>query len=148
MRADGAQIGVGCDNRLGCDTAHQLFHALIIEVGNIRHDAPPRQLTFETERSLGGYMWADNQRLLYMKDHAGDENYQLYGILADGTDARAYTDFPGVRVGLIDDLEDVPDEVIISMNRRNPEAFDPYRLNLSTGQLTLLAENPGNYQAG
>ena len=43
-------------------------------------DAPPRQLTFETERSLGGYMWADNQRLLYMKDHAGDENYQLYGI--------------------------------------------------------------------
>ena len=109
-------------------------------------DAPPRQLTFETERSLGGYMWADNQRLLYMKDHAGDENYQLYGILADGTDARAYTDFPGVRVGLIDDLEDVPDEVIISMNRRNPEAFDPYRLNLRTGQLTLLAENPGNYQ--
>ena len=29
---------MGCDNRLGCDTAHQLFHTLIIEVGDIHDD--------------------------------------------------------------------------------------------------------------
>lgn len=32
------------------------------------------------------------------------------------------------------------------MNKRNPQVFDPYRLNLNTGELTLLAENPGNIQ--
>lgn len=104
------------------------------------------RITNETERSVAGYMWADNNRLLYMKDTAGDENYQLYGVLRDGTDERAYTAFKGVRTSLIDDLEEQPDYVIIGMNQRNAEVFDPYRLNLNTGELTLLTENPGNIQ--
>lgn len=104
------------------------------------------QLTAETERSVAGYMWADNERILFMKDTGGDENYRLYGIRLDGTDLRAYTDFPGVRTFILDDLEEVPGKVLIEMNRRNPEVFDPYRLDLATGELTLLAENPGNWQ--
>lgn len=104
------------------------------------------RVTSETERSVAGYTWADNNRLLFMKDSGGDENYSLYGVNIDGTGLRGYTDFPGVRTSLIDDLEDVPDMILIGMNRRNPEAFDPYRLNLRTGEMTLLAENPGNWQ--
>lgn len=104
------------------------------------------QITAETERSIAGYMWADNERLLFMKDTAGDENYRLYGVNLDGTDLRCYTDFPGVRTSIIDDLEDVPHQILIGMNRRNPEVFDPYRLDLQTGELTQLAENPGNWQ--
>ncbi len=104
------------------------------------------RLTHETLRSVAGYMWADNNRILYVKDTGGDENYQLYGVCIDGSDERAYTDFPGVRTAIIDDLEEVPDEIMIGLNKRKPEVFDPYRLNLCTGELTLLAENPGNYQ--
>lgn len=104
------------------------------------------RLTSETARSVAGYMWATNERILFMKDTAGDENYQLYGVNLDGSDLRAYTAFPGVRTTLIDDLEDVPNEVIIGMNKRQAEIFDPYRLNLETGELTQLAENPGNWQ--
>lgn len=104
------------------------------------------RITNETERSVAGYMWADNQRLLYMKDTAGDENYQLYGVHRDGSDDRAYTAFDGVRTSLIDDLEEQLGVVMIGMNKRNPEVFDPYRLNIETGELTLLAENPGNIQ--
>ena len=109
-------------------------------------DTTAVRITSETERSVAGYMWADNNRLLFMKDTAGDENYQLYGVCLDGSDMRAYTNFPGVRTSLIDDLEEQPDYVMIGMNKRNPEVFDPYRLNIHTGELTLLAENPGNYQ--
>lgn len=104
------------------------------------------RITNETERSVAGYMWADNQRLLYMKDTAGDENYQLYGVHRDGSDDRAYTAFDDVRTSLIDDLEEQQGVVMIGMNKRNPEVFDPYRLNIETGELTLLAENPGNIQ--
>lgn len=104
------------------------------------------RITNETERSVAGYMWADNQRLLYMKDTAGDENYQLYGVHRDGSDDRAYTAFDGVRTSLIDDLEEQLGVVMIGMNKRDPEVFDPYRLNIETGELTLLAENPGNIQ--
>ena len=106
----------------------------------------PIRLTSETDRSLGGYLWADNERLIYAKDEGGDENYQLFGIRRDGSDERAYTNFSGVRAGIIDELPEVPGQILIEMNRRNPEAFDPYRLDLDTGELTLLAENPGNYQ--
>ena len=111
-----------------------------------RPDTEAVRLTAETERSLAGYMWADNERLIFSKDTAGDENYQLYGVRLDGSDLRAYTAFEGVRSGIIDDLEEQPDFILICMNRRNPEVFDPYRLNLTTGELTLLAENPGHYQ--
>ena len=104
------------------------------------------RLTSETARSVAGYMWATNERILFMKDTAGDENFQLYGVNLDGSDLRAYTAFPGVRTTLIDDLEDIPNEVIIGMNKRQAEIFDPYRLNLVTGELTQLAENPGNWQ--
>lgn len=109
-------------------------------------DTESVRITSETERSVAGYMWADDRRILFMKDTAGDENYQLYGVLCDGTDLRPYTAFEGVRTSLIDELEEQPGFVIIGMNRRNPEVFDPYRLNLNTGELTLLAENPGNIQ--
>jgi dipeptidyl aminopeptidase/acylaminoacyl peptidase len=36
--------------------------------------------------------------------------------------------------------------MIIGLNKRNPEAFDPYRLNIITGEMKQLAENPGNIQ--
>lgn len=112
---------------------------------DVSDDAAVR-ITSETQRSVAGYFWADNERILFMKDAAGDENYQLHGVRIDGTDARAYTSFPGVRTSIIDDLEEQPDYVLIGMNRRNPEVFDPYRLNIRTGELKQLAENPGNYQ--
>lgn len=104
------------------------------------------QLTHETERSVAGYFWVDNTRILFMKDDGGDENYHLFGVNIDGFDLRCYTPFDGVRVRIIDDLEDIPDQVLIGMNKRNPEVFDPYRLDLKTGELTQLAENPGNWQ--
>lgn len=117
-----------------------------IFVSDVDHPEGALQLTFEKDRSVAGYFWADNERLLFMRDVAGDENYALYGVRRDGTEMKAYTNFPGVRTTLIDDLEECPDEVMIGLNRRNPEVFDPFRLNIRTGELTQLAENPGNWQ--
>lgn len=37
---------------------------------------------------------------------------------------------------------------MIGMNKRNPEVFDPYRLNIETGELTLLAETRATFRAG
>lgn len=104
------------------------------------------QLTHEIERSVAGYFWADNERILFLKDEDGDENFHIFGVNMDGSDLRCYTPFDGVRVSIIDDLEEIPDQVLIGMNKRNPEVFDPYRLDLKTGELTQLAENPGNWQ--
>jgi dipeptidyl aminopeptidase/acylaminoacyl peptidase len=102
------------------------------------------RLTSETDRDIGGYLWASNNRLLYLKDTGGDENFKLYGVNADGSNLKALTDFDEVRTTIIDQLRDIPDEIIIGLNKRNAQVFDPYRLNINTGEMIMLAENPGN----
>lgn len=105
------------------------------------------QLTDDTARDIAGYFWANNERILYLKDTGGDENYKLLGVNIDGSNPIALTDFPDVRTQIIDDLEEIPDEVIVGLNKDNPQVFDPYRLNIVTGELTKLYSNPGNIQA-
>lgn len=102
------------------------------------------QLTYDTLRSIYDYFWASNERILYIKDKGGDENLKLYGVNKDGSNLKALADFEKVRTEMIDDLPDIDDYVIIGLNKRVPQIFDPYRLNVNTGELTMLAENPGN----
>ena len=51
-----------------------------------------------------------------------------------------------MRTTIIDPLEEIDSLMIIGTNERNPQIFDPYRLNLNTGEKTLLCENPGDVQ--
>ena len=89
---------------------------------------------------------ANNEQIIFLKDEAGDENFHLYGVNIDGSNPISFTDFEGVRAQIIDDLPDQKDFVIIGLNKRNKQVFDPYRLNLKTGEISMLAENPGNIQ--
>ncbi|MFH2096649.1 MAG: S9 family peptidase, partial [Bacteroidota bacterium] len=102
------------------------------------------RITGETDRDIAGYFWANDNRILFLKDNAGDENYKLFGVNLDGSNLIGLTDFEGVKTDIIDPLEDIPSEMIVGLNKRNPMIFDPYRLNIETGELTMLAENPGN----
>lgn len=105
------------------------------------------RLTSETDRDIMASFWPNDYQILYLKDQGGDENWRLYGVNADGSNPICYTDFEGVRTEIIDILPDYPDVVIIGLNKRNPQVFDPYRLNLKTGEMEILAENPGNIQS-
>ena len=101
------------------------------------------QITWETDRDIAAYTWANNTRILYLKDTGGDENYHLYGVNIDGTDLKGLTVFEGVRTIIIDELEDFEEYILIGLNKRNPQVFDPFRLNIQTGEMEMLAENPG-----
>ena len=105
----------------------------------------PMRLTSVTDRNLNDYYWANNTHILYLKDTGGDENFKLYVVNVNGEE-KELLGFPDVRVRVIDLLENSEDEVIVSMNKLNPRVFDPYRLNITTGEITQLASNPGNIQ--
>jgi dipeptidyl aminopeptidase/acylaminoacyl peptidase len=79
-----------------------------------------------------------------VQDTKGDENYRLYAVDRDGKDQKDLTPFEKVRAGVVDELKDNPDEMLIQLNKRNPQLFDVYRINVNTGDMTLIAENPGN----
>lgn len=102
------------------------------------------RITSETDRDIAGYFWPNNEQILFVRDDGGNENYKLYGVNIDGSGLVCFTDFEDVRTQIIDDLPDIEEEVIIGMNKRNPTVFDPYRLNIKTGEMEMLAENPGN----
>ena len=109
-------------------------------------DSSATQLTFEAKRDISGYFWPNNEQLVFLKDDAGDENFHLFGVDIDGSNPISFTDFDGVRAQIIDDLPDQKDFIIIGLNKRNKQVFDPYRLNLKSGKTSILAENPGNIQ--
>jgi hypothetical protein len=74
------------------------------------------RITSETERDIAGYLWKGNERLLFLKDTGGDENFHLYGVNADGSELKGLTVFEKVRTTFIDDLKEDEDEVIVGLN--------------------------------
>ena len=104
----------------------------------------PKRMTEVAERDISGYFWGNDNVIIYLRDNAGDENFHFYSVNIHTGENIDLTPFEGVRANLIDEMEDLDSEILIEMNKRNPEIFDVYRLNFVTGELKLAAENPGN----
>ena len=109
-----------------------------------RKGGPAVRVSSETERSVAGYFWKGSNRIVYLKDFKGDENYHLVSVNADGSNLVDLTPFDNVRTMVLDDRPDHDDEMLVLLNKRNPEVFDVYRLNLKTKELALIVENPGH----
>lgn len=103
-----------------------------------------KRVTNATDRDLYNYFWKGNNTVLYVKDNGGDENFQLYASNINTGVPKNLTPFDSVRVGITDDLPEIDDYILIEMNKRNKEIFDVYRINVNTGEMTMVAENPGN----
>jgi dipeptidyl aminopeptidase/acylaminoacyl peptidase len=102
------------------------------------------RLTSVEDRDLSSFFWANDARLVYIKDKDGNEDFHLYAVNKDGTNEKDLTPFDGVRASVIDILDTNDEEMIIGLNKRDPRVFDPYRLNINTGDLEILYENPGD----
>jgi dipeptidyl aminopeptidase/acylaminoacyl peptidase len=101
-------------------------------------------VTHETERSIYDAFWESNDRIIYIKDQGGDENTHVLSVKPDGSGLIDHTPFEKVRSDVVDILEERPDELLIQNNKRNSQIFDVYLLNTGTGELKMVAENPGN----
>ena len=101
-------------------------------------------VTNDTERGIRQFAWAhDGRHLLYVQDIGGDENWRLYDVDLPTMRRRDLTPFDGVQTQLIGLERSKPDEVLLGLNRANPQLHDVYRLRLSTGDLVKEIDNPG-----
>lgn len=107
-------------------------------------DTTAIRLTGVTDRDLYYFFWANNNQIVYGRDNAGDENYQIYIVNIDGSGERNLTPFAGTVNEIIDDLEEDEKGMLVSSNKRIAEIFDIYYLNLESGEMKMVAENPGN----
>jgi dipeptidyl aminopeptidase/acylaminoacyl peptidase len=103
-----------------------------------------KRITNASNRNLYGYFWINEDRIAYIQDKGGDENIHIYAVNIDGTNDLDLTPFENIQARITDDLEEDPDYMIVSINNRDPRVHDVYRLNVNTGELDLIAENPGN----
>ncbi len=74
-------------------------------------------------------------------DKGGDENFHIYAANIDGSNAKDLTPYDGVKAGIVDILKDQKDYIIVSMNKNNPQVFEPYKLNVVTGEVEQLYSN-------
>jgi dipeptidyl aminopeptidase/acylaminoacyl peptidase len=116
---------------------------LNIHVQRISEEAETR-ITSATERDIAGFIWANNNRVAFVQDRAGDENFRLYAVNKDGSDLKELTPFEKVRVEIVDELKNNDQEMLIQMNNRDPRVFDVYRINVDSGEMKMIAQNPGN----
>lgn len=115
-----------------------------VYVQKVGSNGEPKRLTEAISRDIAGYFWKGNNQIIYVQDSGGDENYHLFSVDITAQTRKELTPFSNVRVSVVDDLEDVENEMLIAMNRRDPRLYDVYRINILTGELTLVAENPGD----
>ena len=101
-------------------------------------------VTDDRDRGIRAYTWAkDGRHLLYVQDSGGDENWRLYDVDLETMERRDLTPFEGVQVRLLATRKSHRDEILVGINRDNPQLHDVYRLDLKTGELVKEIENPG-----
>jgi len=106
-------------------------------------DSTATQVTHDTIRDVGSYFWKGD-RIVYTRDINGDENYIVFSASIDGNDVKALTPLESVRAATLDRLHNIPGmetKILIQMNQRNPQVFDPYLCDIATGELKSLYDN-------
>ena len=103
-----------------------------------------RVVTDDRDRGIRMFSWAhDGRHLLYIQDNGGDENWRLHDVNLDTMLRRDLTPFEGVQARLVASNKKFPTQVLIGLNRENPQLHDVFRLDLLTGEMRLEVKNPG-----
>jgi dipeptidyl aminopeptidase/acylaminoacyl peptidase len=101
-------------------------------------------VTDDTDRGIRVFAWArDGRHLLYSQDTGGDENWRLYDVDMETMARRDLTPFDDITAHIVATSKRHRDEILVGINRDNPQLHDVYHLDLPTGELVKQIENPG-----
>ena len=107
-----------------------------------REGGEARPLTTFTDRPLPGYTWAYNSdQILFSRDNDGDENTHVYVVSIADDKVVDLTPVDGVKAGIVEIHRDRPDEILVSINDRDPQFSDYDMVNTRTGERTKLIQN-------
>jgi dipeptidyl aminopeptidase/acylaminoacyl peptidase len=103
-----------------------------------------RPVTGDPDRGIRFFAWAhDNRHLLYIQDRGGDEDWHLYATDLQNGGTRDLTPFEHVQARIVAMEKRFPTTLLVGLNRRTSKLHDVYRLDLASGDLVEVAENPG-----
>ncbi len=101
-------------------------------------------VTDDRDRGIRTFLWAhDGTHLLYLQDRGGDENWRLYDVDLETMAGRDLTPFEEVQAQVLAVDKRFPDDVLVGLNRDNEQLHDVYHLDLVSGELVKVVDNPG-----
>jgi dipeptidyl aminopeptidase/acylaminoacyl peptidase len=108
-------------------------------------DAPGDAVAVTQDRGRGVriYGWTYAGGLVFLQDVGGDEDFHVFGVDPGRRETRDLTPFPGVRAGIAGVSRVRRGELLLSLNRRDPRFHDLFSLDLASGVLEPVEENPG-----
>lgn len=104
-----------------------------------------RVITNDPYRGIPVYYWAPNSKYVYfIQDNGGDENFHVYSSDVSSGEVRDLTPAAeGVRAEIEMVSSARPDHIVVGLNERDPQYFDLFIVEVTTGERELLKENPG-----
>ncbi|MCD8483002.1 MAG: hypothetical protein LR015_10285 [Verrucomicrobia bacterium] len=112
-----------------------------------------RRITSYRRNNVLGVTWANNERILYFMDDDGNESLGIFAVNRDGSRPRVLVrPFSGRPQGvgafrrtvIIDRLVNEPNHVLVTNNDRHLEYPDVFRMNINTGDMSIVLRNPGD----
>nr|MDQ3041869.1 S9 family peptidase [Acidobacteriota bacterium] len=105
-----------------------------------------KPLTEEKKRPVGGFFWSWDNKILFVKDNDGDENFNVWSVnpgeaAAGIPKAKNLTNAEKVQTAIYAVPESEPDFIYIGINDRDAAWHDLYKVKISTGEKTLLRKN-------
>jgi len=138
---------------------HGVLNIWVAPVGDFGAAKP---VTQDTGRGIHIYFWAfTSQQLVYLQDQEGDESYKVFAVDLgsgqakdltpietipgpDGTPLRLPSGKPMRPKARIEHVSPkFPDTILVGLNTRDPRYHDLYRVNIRTGERSLVQDNPG-----
>ncbi|MCY1053679.1 S9 family peptidase [Nannocystis sp. SCPEA4] len=115
---------------------------LNVHVAPANEPAKARAVTSDKARGIVQYFWTFKpDTLLYLRDTGGDEDFHLHAVDLASGQSRDLSPFPKTRAQVNGVSHLHPESVLVRMNDRDPQWHDLYRVDLATGERTLLARN-------
>ena len=104
--------------------------------------ADARPVTADNGRGIRFYAWAyTGGDILYIQDKGGDENWRVYSADIATGEVGDLTPFEGVAAQIVGLSHHRPEEIVVALNDRDPQWHDIYRVNLISGERTLLLQH-------
>jgi dipeptidyl aminopeptidase/acylaminoacyl peptidase len=117
---------------------------LNVWVGPADNPKEAKPVTDDKKRGIRTHMWAyTNKHILYLQDADGDENWHVYSVDLQSKKTTDLTPLKKVQARIDTVSHKFPEEILVSLNDRDPTLHDVYRLNILTAERKLLQENKG-----
>ncbi|MGA0265951.1 MAG: prolyl oligopeptidase family serine peptidase [Lysobacterales bacterium] len=127
------------------------MNIVVIDVESRKANA----VTTVDDQDVTGFMWANNERLLFFMDRDGNESFGIYAANIDGRKQRTLIAPPGAQVAagamskiivasVLDILKDEPKRILITYNKRLAAYPDVFKMDIYSGKMQRVEKNPGD----